>query len=130
MTDHIVGYLVVQTLVARSTYPVPNSIVRVYSSDSAGRHLVVQGVTDLNGSTKHFALPALPQNMYQNPSLISSFSTYDLEIEHAYFLPIYVKNVSLFENIVSIETVQMMPRSVAPDNTKQIQYSIPRDTIQ
>lgn len=127
MTETQPGFLIVQTLSARSTYPVANSVIQIYANDESGRVLVASGMTDSSGRSKKFALPAVPKSATQKPGDYQAYPSYDLEISHPGFLPVRTEGIVLYENITSLENVQMMPLTVAPPNTDQIDYNIPKN---
>lgn len=109
-----VGYLKVQTLTARRTFPVPNAKVYVIKSfDKDKNYLITTAETDESGLTPIFELPAKSKEVSETPGVDHPYTTYTIIIEHPDFITMKYENVPVFEGVISTQTADMVLKSAA-----------------
>lgn len=114
------GYLQVQTLAARRTYPVPSAKVTVLVLlDDNEKYVISTTTTDSAGLTPVITLPATQKYRSETPECLTPYTSYTVVVEHPDFLPMIFYNVPIFEDIVSSQTADLVLKSVAaPGQTK------------
>ena len=108
MASH--GKLIVKTEGAYEAFPVADAIVRIRGMDEENKNSIFTVFTDEDGITKVVTLPA--------PDVVNSsgpyapkppFYNYDVLVSKDGFYSKLVRGVSVFPNILSTLTVNMIP---------------------
>ena len=109
------GSLSFRTYTARNALPVPNANIVVFKEIGGKRHIFYNLTTDRSGQTKEVTIPAPPSSLSQSPnSGIQPYSLYDAEITAEGFNPVSIKNLPVFEGIVSVQRAAMVPSAGMP----------------
>ena len=104
------GSLSFRTYTARNALPVPNANIVVFKEISGKRHTFYNLTTDLSGQTKEVTIPAPPSSLSQSPtSGIQPYSLYDADITAEGFNPVSIRNLPVFEGILSVQRAAMIP---------------------
>ena len=75
-------------------------------------HTFYDLVTDQSGQTEIVPLPAPPSHLSQTPdSGIQPYSLYDADITAKGYAPVAIRNLPIFEGILSVQRTAMIPRS-------------------
>ncbi len=107
------GYLTVQVLNASGALPVENALVKIESADEYDRIEALTDVTDIDGKTEIFAIPA-PKSAYSltpTPEKSPS-SAYKVSVFKDGFYSRAIENIFIFENIYTTLTVPLVPNSL------------------
>lgn len=108
------GFLKVQALTARQTFPVTNAkvyIIKTFGNDKG--YLITTAETDESGLTPEFELPAVAKEKSETPGSEKPFTIYTIIVEHPDFLTMKFENVPVFENVLSIQTANMVLKTAA-----------------
>lgn len=106
--DDINGYLKVNVYTAQDAIPLKNATVSIYKG-TPPKDLITQLYTNDDGSTQSIILPTLSKPLSLEPSDIKPYLGYDIRIEYPGYQTQYFVNVPIFEGIVSLQSVQMLP---------------------
>ena len=112
------GSLLVQTFMARETYPVIGATVSIRNQFGTNNVLYTL-TTDGNGQTGYVELLGVPEDATQHPSddlahIFERFS-YQIDITHPEYIPVICKDVPIFAGISSIQTMEMIPLSLSKE---------------
>ena len=108
------GFLKVQALTARQTFPVTNAkvyIIKTFGNDKG--YLITTAETDESGLTPEFELPAVAKEKSETPGSENPFTTYTIIVEHPDFVTMKFENVPVFEDVLSIQTANMVLKTAA-----------------
>ncbi len=103
------GTLQVAVTLARGAIPVEGATVTILEAGEQGRELQVL-LTDQSGKTESLQLPAPALSLSQTPeNAETSFSVYNIRVTHPGFYPELRLNVPVFDGILSIQPVTLIP---------------------
>lgn len=106
------GTLRFRTYTARNALPVPNARVVVFKVIGGKPHTFYELVTDQSGQTEEVPLPTLSSQLSQTPdSGVQPYSLYDADITAVGYAPVYVRNLPIFEGILSVQRTALVPSS-------------------
>lgn len=117
-----IGYIMVQTLTARRTFPVANAIVEISKDFIQGRHIISRQITDLSGQIEKVEVPAVSKDFANSPGNNHPYTTYTIIVKHPEYATLTFKDVPVFEGIVSWQTVDMVPLSVSNTSDEQTEF--------
>lgn len=104
------GSLSFRTYTARNALPVPNANIVVFKTIGDKRHTFYNLTTDRSGQTKEVTLPAPPSSLSQSPtSGVQPYSLFDAEITAEGFNPVSIRNLPVFEGVLSVQRAAMIP---------------------
>lgn len=126
------GTLLVRAFTAGGALPVEGAIVRIVGVGEDNRLVSFSGVTDRDGITERFTLPAPSADFSMTPSPAElPYSLYDLEISRDGYFTKTIRGLTVFSGINSIQLINMIPGSgkVVEDYPRgSINYIIPENT--
>lgn len=109
------GSLSFRTYTARNALPVPNASIVVFKEIGGQRHIFYNLTTDRSGQTKEVTIPAPPSSLSQSPtSGVQPYSLYDAEITAEGYNPVSIRNLPVFEGILSVQRAAMIPSAGLP----------------
>ena len=111
------GYLSIQVVNAGGALPIDNALVKIESADEYDRIETQTALTDYDGKTEVFALPA-PASVYSlTPTPKEApYALYRVSVfKEGYYIR-SIENVFLFENIYTTLTVPLIPNSLYNPN--------------
>ena len=109
-TDKIgTGYLLVKASTARGAIPLENVSVNIRSTAPLDTGIIHSLKTNSSGLTEKIALPTPPRSLSESPGIILPYATYDIDVFKDGYLPVYLKNVAVFDSITSIQPAIMIP---------------------
>ena len=104
------GTLRFRTYTARNALPVPNARVVVFKTIGGSPHTFYELITDQSGQTEVVPLPAPSSALSQTPdSGVQPYSLYDADITAKGYAPVYVRNLPIFEGILSVQRTALVP---------------------
>lgn len=112
------GRLKIQAFAADGVYPVVAANVRVYKKGSSTPYF--EGYTDSSGIIDEIVLPAPSGVNTDVPPETEPFFKYDIVITHPKFITKRYIDVPIFDNINSIQTVQLVPIEYGKDENSDI----------
>lgn len=106
------GTLRVRAYTAGGALPVEGAIVRVFGASEDTRFQAFQSITDRDGLSEKFTLPApdVALSLTPNPSQ-TPYSLYDIEISKDGYYTKHIKGLTVFPGISSVQLVNMTPGS-------------------
>ena len=109
------GFLKTRVTVAREALPLKNAKVSVTKEFLEGRHTYAVLYTDQSGKTEAIALPAPSKHISEEPEEngVRGFSSYDIRVEAPGYVTVDNIDVPVFEDIVSVQPVTMVPESLS-----------------
>jgi len=121
------GTLKVQAFTARRTYPVPGAEVTISKETPEGEEIFFKGQTDISGQVPSISLPGVKAIDSFNPKIdfqdtVSTYS-YNITVTHPDFLTMIYYNVPVYEGIMSIQSADMIPKSVSTDPNAPIVFN-------
>ncbi len=109
------GSLSFRTYTARNALPVPGANITVFKKIGGARNTFFDLTTDRSGQTQEVMLPAPPSSLSQSPtSGVQPYSLYDAEITAEGYNPISIRNLPVFEGILSVQRAAMIPSTGMP----------------
>ena len=112
------GTLRFRTYTARNALPVPNARVIVFKIIGGKPHTFYDLVTDQSGQTEIVPLPAPLSQLSQTPdSGIQPYSLYDADITAEGYAPVAIRNLPVFEGILSVQRTALVPSSEGSGET-------------
>ena len=128
------GTLVVRAYTAGGALPVEGAVVRVLGADEDNRMVGFSSLTDQDGLSEKFTLPApsVEYSLAPNPSE-APYSVYDIEISKNGYFTKRIRGLTVFAGINSIQLIDMIPGtgSMIQDYPRgNINYIIPSDQNQ
>lgn len=117
-TDMGSGRLKIQTFTADGVYPVVAANVKVFKKGETEPFF--DGYTDASGIIDGIILPAPLGVDTDLPPETEPYFQYDIEITHPKFISKKYKNVPVFDNIESIQTVRLIPAEAGVDEDSEV----------
>lgn len=110
------GQLRFRTFTARGALPVKDAVC-IVTKDFNGQTLVISSqTTDISGQTEIISLPAPPRSLSQTPnSTVLPYALYDATISANGYEKIVLKNIPIFEGILSVQNAALIP--LAPEQS-------------
>lgn len=126
------GTLTVRAYTAGGGLPVKDAVVRILGAEEENRLTVISGITDRDGLTERFILPAPDASLSLAPSPAElPYSLYDLEISAPGYYTKRINGLTVFSGINSVQLINMIPGSgnMVEDYPRgNINYIIPENT--
>ena len=126
------GSLRVRTYAAQGALPVKNAIVRIIGAEENNRLVAFSSITDVDGLSDKFILPAPDVNYSLSPSPEElPYAVYDLEVSADGYYTKRIKGLTVFSGVNSIQLVNMIPGSgnLIEDYPRgSVNYIIPENT--
>lgn len=108
------GFLVVKVFTGNEAIPLSGATVTVRNnepnSDISG-NVITTLFTDRSGNTEKIMLPAPPRFLSQSPGNLLPFSTYNIEVFLDRYQTTTFQSVPIFDGILSIQPVELIPRA-------------------
>ncbi len=120
------GSIKTQVFTARRTYPVPGAKVDLYQADEGGFALIDSQYTDQSGQTRPVRVPALDKELSEHPGNGQPYVSYRIIVSHPSFVQAIMDGVSVFQDVVSIQSVDLVPLPAEPvPHTGYQEYAAP-----
>ncbi|MDO5558644.1 MAG: hypothetical protein Q4F95_03505 [Oscillospiraceae bacterium] len=112
-----IGYLRVRVFESKKMFPIKNARVEVSRMENGSRKIYANVLTDENGSTGEISLPAMPKS-YSLDKMFSMtgekpYLEYDVSAQAENFRPEMNKKVSIFEDIVSVQSIELILEDIS-----------------
>ncbi len=120
------GTLRFRVYTAHEALPVTGAKIEVTKVIGNNKHTFYKLTTDISGNTSIVYLPAPPSELSQQPeNTIQPYALYDVYITADNFRDVSIKNLPIFDGILSKQSIAMVPM-VAGGTPKQITENGPR----
>ena len=119
------GVIKTQVFTARRTYPVENAQVNLYKVFSDGSYLIDSQFTDSSGQVNPVTVPAMNRSLSESPGNADPYLSYRITVSHPDFLDAAIDQVPVFEGVVSLQAVDLIPAAAAPvPNSGYTEYPV------
>ncbi len=117
------GTLRFRVYTAREALPVAGAVIEVTKVIGNNKHTFYKLTTDISGNTSTVYLPAPSSELSQYPeNTIQPYALYDVYITADNFRDVSIKNLPIFDGILSKQSIAMIPMlpTAAEDDPTQI----------
>ena len=104
-----VGYLQVQVTSAREALPIAEALVTVSRITDKGEELYIHTITDLDGLTAVYPLPAVDSSLTLEPGIPSPYTSYNIEVSAPGFFRVFHVNAPLYGGNTALQPIQLIP---------------------
>lgn len=125
INDLGLGYLVIKASTARGAIPLENASVYIRGAEAQNSAVIHSLTTNSSGLTEKVPLPAPLRVFSEAPSTILPYAIYDVDVFKEGYTPIKLKNVAVFDSVISIQPAIMIPLA---DNKYKDNYARGNDT--
>lgn len=116
------GTMKVQVFSGREAFPIVSARVQVTKDFDSGVHTFSDRLTDTSGIVDGISLIAPRKDMAQEDNNILPYSTYTIRVTHPNFITTLYTNVPVFDEVVSIQPVNLVPKTGTPTDDNEIIY--------
>ncbi len=104
------GYILINVRTGDESSSVPGAVVAVTALISGKRAILASGLTDENGTTRRFTVPAPDTEHSQSPDAsVRPYSLYDVSVTAEGFFNARSVDVPVFAGITSVQNFSMIP---------------------
>ncbi len=103
------AYLIVRVYSARGAIPIEGAVVTISRFTDNGEELLHLTVTDENGFTSQFPLPAASRELSQSPGNPNPFTLYNVQVDVDGYYTIRNENLPLYGGVTAVQGVSMVP---------------------
>ncbi|MDE7193806.1 MAG: hypothetical protein K2O14_07520 [Oscillospiraceae bacterium] len=97
---------------ARNALPIAGANCIIKRKNNGGYVTMYTLVTDISGQTDPVALPAPPASLSQSPgNTVQPYALYDAEVSAKGYNTVEIKNIPVFEGVLSVQQVAMIPQT-------------------
>lgn len=101
-----------QVYTARDALPVKGAVCVIMKKSDGGYVTLHRLVTDISGQTVPVSLPAPSASLSQYPgNTVQPYALYDAEVSADGYDTVEIKNIPVFEGVLSVQRVAMIPRT-------------------
>lgn len=117
------GSMKVQVYSGREAFPVVSANVQVTKDFDDGIYVYYDLLTDTSGIAEDISLVTPDSKMAQEDNLFVPYSTYTVKVTHPNFITTVYTNVPVFDGIMSIQPVNLIPKTGTPVDDEEIIYT-------
>ncbi|WMI80094.1 hypothetical protein [Anaerotignum sp. MB30-C6] len=125
LKNHHTGALVVQTFTAKRAHPVPEAEVKISQNTPEGEKVIFKGETDISGKLFSIPLAGVKAVDTLNPKIdfqdLVRRNSYTITVSHPEYLTMIFYNAPVFEGILSIQSVDMVPKILSTSPNKPVE---------
>ena len=101
-----------QVYTARDALPIKGAVC-IIKRKSNGRYVTLHRlVSDISGQTNPVSLPAPSASLSQSPNnTVQPYALYDAEVSADGYNTVEIKNIPVFEGVLSVQRVAMIPQT-------------------
>ena len=115
------GNLIVNVTSVRGLYPVSGAQVVVFTGDGENQKILARLITDSSGKTPITELPAPSSRFTETPEPSERpYSYYNIKTVADGFVDAYNYNVTVFDKVTSLQTVNLQPLTTGVDSNRPI----------
>ncbi len=117
-----VGRMKVQVFSGREAFPVVSARVQISKNFEDGERFFADELTDTSGIVEGVSLIAPKKDLAQENNEILPYSTYTIKVTHPYYITTLYTNVPVFDDVLSIQPVNLVPKTGTPSDDNEIIY--------
>ena len=119
------GKLVVNVTSAGGALPNAEALIRINGADDENRDVVYSFLTDVDGISRTFELPAPPRERSLSPDTsLASYALYDISASLDGYYSFRISNVAVFDGETTVQPINLIPSPTRQNNT-----SFPRGNL-
>ena len=97
---------------ARDALPIKGAVCIIKRKSNGGYVTLHRLVTDISGQTNPVSLPAPSASLSQFPgNTVQPYALYDAEVSAKGYNTVEIKNIPVFEGVLSVQRVAMIPQT-------------------
>lgn len=123
------GKLLVKTYTARRTFPVKGAVVEVAKVFPTGKYIISKTFTNESGMTDILLLPTARKPLSLEPGDTEPYGTYTITVFHPNFVTTRIIDVPVFDETMSVQTIDLVPPSASPTGNEIIEYTAYRPNL-
>ena len=81
-------------------------------------------MTDGSGKGALISLPAQPAERSEQPGDAHPYTTYDVKVTHPQYAPVTIRDVTVFDGVLSLQKVDLTPIAALPDGVTEFEYTV------
>ena len=112
----------VQVFSGREAFPVVSARVQISKNFEDGERFFADELTDTSGIVEGVSLIAPKKDLAQENNEILPYSTYTIKVTHPYYITTLYTNVPVFDDVLSIQPVNLVPKTGTPSDDNEIIY--------
>lgn len=117
------GEMKIQAFSGRQSFPVVGAEVTVSKDFADGTYTFFTELTDTSGIVDNLSLSTPESGVANENNEILPYSTYTLRVTHPFFRTTSYFNVPVFDGIMSIQPVNLIPKTGTPLDDEDIVYN-------
>lgn len=110
------AYLTVKVRTASNAIPIEGASVIVRESENEGE-VLYSLVTDRDGATSQMSFSVPPKANSEIPLDSGQYGTVNIEVSYPGYYPMFYSAVPIFDTILAVQTVDLIPISDSGSNT-------------
>ncbi len=114
------GTMKIQAFTGRESFPIVNARAVISKDFTEGTHVFYDEMTDISGIIDPMRLSAPPSENAKRTNEAPVLSTYTVKVTHPYYITTVYKNVPVFDGVMSIQPVNMVPKTGTPTDDNEI----------
>ena len=115
-----VGFLRVQVYTAQKTFPIVGASVKIWKEIENQKFSFGEYITDQHGFIPLLNLPTCPREHSLYPSDKKMYLNYCVEVSSPGFIKIVYYTINIFDNVISVQYVDLIPEGTLPGKQTQI----------
>ncbi len=101
-----------QVYTARDALPIKGAVCIIKRKSNGGYVTLHRLVSDISGQTNPVSLPAPSASLSQSPNnTVQPYALYDAEVSADGYNTVEIKNIPVFEGVLSVQRVAMIPQT-------------------
>lgn len=101
-----------QVYTARNALPIKGALCVIMRKSNGGYVTLHRLITDISGQTNPVSLPAPSASLSQFPgNTVQPYALYDAEVSAEGYNTVEIKNIPVFEGVLSVQRVAMIPQT-------------------
>lgn len=109
------GYIRIKASIASSAIPIEGAVVRVFGVEEENYGIEYASITDIDGLSAVFALPAPPRDYSLSPNPAEApYAQYRIEVEKHGYKKIDISEIQIFDGIAGVLPINMISNEYAP----------------
>ncbi len=117
------GDMKIQVFSGRQSFPVVGAEVTVSKNFADGTYTFFTELTDTSGIVDNLSLSTPESGVANENNEILPYSTYTVRVTHPFFRTTAYYNVPVFDGIMSIQPVNLIPKTGTPADDEDIVYN-------
>lgn len=121
------GYIRVKLASSNQAMPVKGASIIISKAFDSQNHILHRETSDQSGLTPNLPLPApsTASSTTPNGDGTARFASYDMLVTRDGYVPVIYRSIPVFSGVVTVQPVQMVPQTAAPEGQRVMEYEAP-----